>query len=792
MIFRKRRLIEVVWLVIGLTGCATYGAYQLDKRYGSALPENRRPADFNSQLSRTQRSSSQPSSTQQWHAVQNILNNRCVVCHSCNDAPCQLKLTSPEAVNRGASKIRVYDLRLKTANPTRMYIDAQSTLAWRHRGFYPVLNERRQTRQANLRAGLLARSLLLKRADAGSDLVRLSSQSELECPSIEEYDFFAQRHSGAGMPYGFSPLTEQEHQVMMDWLAGSAPMPKSNMQPKPELQASVNEWERFFNGDSNKQRLMSRYIYEHLFASDLYFSDQGNVQFFRLVRSSTPPGQPVKIISSRRPYDDPGVSRPYYRLRPIVETIVAKIHRPYLLNQVRMARYRELFLAENYQVTRLPGYDFRVASNPFQSFSQIPVVSRYRFLLDDAAHFVDGFIKGPVCRGQVALNVIRDRFWVFFVNPDHELNQEDAQFLAREIPNLRLPVEKSEYEAFNPVNWLEYSRAQKKYQRAKMEFLNEQLPDTQDVNLSLIWNGDGWNKNAALTVYRHFDSASVVTGLRGEAPKTAWIISYSLFERIHYLLVAGFDVFGNVGHQLTTRLYMDFLRMDGESNFLALLPLRSREKERASWYPGEVGEISEYLSDENGHYLRESGIHFDSDHPKRELFEKLDRYLGASISERHSSQQTSDWITQLSRVRGLPIAYLPELSFIVVEGEKLQVYSLIHDVAHTTVSHLMDEHKSLDPQQDTLSIVAGITGSYPNAIFYLKPAQLSEFAQTVAVIQSEQAYNALLKQYALDTRAKNFWPVSDKLHAYYRKHDPVAWGMLDYSRLYDRRPFFLQ
>ena len=118
----------------------------------------------------------------------------------------------------------------------------------------------------------------------------------------------------------------------------------------------------------------------------------------------------------------------------------------------------------------------------------------------------------------------------------------------------------------------------------------------------MIWNGHGLssqssepNKNAALTVFRHFDNATVVKGLQGPKPKTAWVISYSLLERIHYLLVAGFDVFGNVGHQLNTRLYMDFLRMKGESNFLMLLPEAFAEKEFLSWYQGAESEVEDYL-----------------------------------------------------------------------------------------------------------------------------------------------------------------------------------------------------
>jgi hypothetical protein len=46
----------------------------------------------------------------------------------------------------------------------------------------------------------------------------------------------------------------------------------------------------------------------------------------------------------------------------------------------------------------------------------------------------------------------------------------------------------------------------------------------QELNTDLLWSGDG-NPNATLTVCRHFDSASVLQGFVGQAPKTAWIIS---------------------------------------------------------------------------------------------------------------------------------------------------------------------------------------------------------------------------------------------------------------------------
>ena len=773
----KYKTISHLLMYLLLAGCATYSGYMMDSKYGKANVDNR------------QTSLLVKPELEEWHTVKDILNKRCVVCHSCNDAPCQLKLTSAAAIERGASKDKIYDLRLQALDPTRLNTDAQNNLEWRQKGFYPVLNERGQSSQANLRVGLMARALMLKKRDKGNNPVHLNSSTEFHCPSIEEYTLFERGHKNMGMPYGLSPLNDQEYNSLITWIEHSAPM-EDDTSLSDEESAYIAMWEKFLNGDSYKERLMSRYLYEHLFASDIYFSANSKRRFFEIVRSRTPPGQAIQLIVSRRPYDDPAVDRVYYRLRLREETAVAKTLRPYLWNKVRLARYRELFLADNYQVTRLPGYAFNVASNPFQSFVQIPVVSRYRFLLDDAAHFVDGFIKGPVCRGQVALNVIRDRFWLFFVNPEHPISHEDANFLAREIPNLRLPVVESEIAALNPVNWLTYSKAQKAFQKAKMEFLNQELPDSRDVNLSLIWNGDGWNQNAALTVYRHFDSASVVKGLKGPAPKTAWVISYSLFERIHYLLVAGFDVYGNVGHQLFTRMYMDFLRMDGESNFLALLPIKDREKERDDWYRDEVDTIKEYLSDDDGHYLRETGIHFSSKTPKLELYDKLSKRLGTSISARdYPSSDAPSWQQTLQQDKGISAAYLPELSFILlhdVAGE-IRVFTVIHDVAHKTVSHLLSEEDSLEPAEDTLSVSDGIIGAYPNAIFYVAEQDIDEFAKAVRRIRHETDYQALLQRYAILPESQDFWPISDKLHRFFSNAQPVNWGVLDYSRLYDKR-----
>jgi hypothetical protein len=101
--------------------------------------------------------------------------------------------------------------------------------------------------------------------------------------------------------------------------------------------------------------MMSRYIYEHLYLASLYFDDLSHRHFFRLVRSRTPPGKPIDFISTRRPYDDPGVERVYYRLDPIQISLHSKTHMPYQLSRARRARWTELFLDAPYDVRSLPG-----------------------------------------------------------------------------------------------------------------------------------------------------------------------------------------------------------------------------------------------------------------------------------------------------------------------------------------------------------------------------------------------------------------------------------------------------
>ena len=516
-----------------------------------------------------------------------------------------------------------------------------------------------------------------------------------------------------------------------------------------------------------------------------------DLRFFNIVRSSTPPGQPVKIIATRRPFGDPGVERVYYRLQEFVSTIVEKMHLPYALNEQRMQRWQSLFIDADYEVTKLPSYGQALASNPFVTFAAIPASSRYKFMLDEAQFSIDLFIKGPVCRGETALSVIDDNFWVFFVDPNDPNLQSETAVMAGKAKSLELPA--STEKIPNPLHrWHELRKQQAAFLKEKDKFLAESLKRSEDVTLELIWDGDGDNQNAALTVYRHFDSATVKKGLLGQAPKTAWLIGYPLLERIHYLLVAGYDVYGNLGHQMNTRLYMDFLRMEGEANFLLMLPEEARIRERDFWYRNVDDKVKAFVSNPSFENHSKPGIVYKTNDQKSELFEMLKVRLDKVLPTRHTmasvnSSQTREALDRLNKLAGAPVNLLPQSAFLQITGASADEYvKLLHNDGYANNTAFLNEKKNRLPEEDTLTVLSGFIGSYPSAFYVVDEKKISNFVDAVSKLKTESDYANLLDTYGIRRTNANFWQHSDMVHSAYKKVDPVNYGVFDYGRLENR------
>ncbi len=791
------RWLGLLLLSAALVGCAALVGSDLDTRFGPADP-----ARFDAPMYST--GAGQTSAIDYDREIKPLLDRRCVACHACYDAPCQLKLSSFEGLARGANPADPYAVRLLEAAPTRLFVDAQTNQEWRSKAFHPVLNERANNPQANREGSVMLRLLELKRqAPINRDALLpekefdLSLNREQQCPRVEQMGQFEAKHPHWGMPFGLPALSEAEHLLLTRWIEMGAP----RSAPAPIAQAEqalLSQWEGFLNGDSLKARLMSRYVYEHWFAAHFYFDAPAHAstkpQPYELLRSATPPGQPIQLIATRRPYDDPGVERVYYRLRQHRDSIVSKTHLPLRLNPARMKKMQSWFLDPAFEVSSLPSYAPDVATNPFVAFRQLPIDGRYRFMLEDAQFILSGFMKGPVCRGQIALNVINDHFWVLFADPVLEAERLDEELLASSYETLRMPAEQENMGGL--LRFKTYAEQERKYIRIKSDLMNRRFGKQSPLNLDMLWKGGSANNpNAALTALRHFDSATVLQGLVGERPQTVLVMGYPLFERIHYLLVSGFDIYGNVGHQLATRLYMDFLRMEGEFNFLAFLPRADRAEVHARWYRGASAAHVEQLQQMGQFFEQESGVQFKGTQPALEqVFAQLRRRFAPIDDARWQPESARldaasiALLQQLSQVQGRAAALMPELSFLSVEDEQGQVqhFSLLRNSAHLNVATPFKEERTRVPEEDRLLLLRGFAGAYPNALLQVRGADIEAFVRGVQKARTESDYAALMTRFGVRRTSPAFWAHSDSLYQAYQRLAPNEAGLFDFSRLENR------
>jgi len=742
--------------------------------------------------------------------VKPILERKCVACHACYDAPCQLILTSPDGLLRGASEKQVYDrTRLEDMAPTRLFTDAQTTDEWRRKGFFSALNARGGALDDNLAQSLLYRMIELGRTHGLAPNapvpkeIALGFKRENACPAPEDFADYARDKPQQGMPLAITGLTDGEYRTLRQWIREGAVIDAQPSAPGPAEQASIGRWEAFFNRPAPKSQLVSRYLYEHLFAAHLYFSDLQTGNFFELVRSSTPPGSPIRVIATVRPNDDPGGPL-YYRIRKVNSTIVHKTHMAYALDDERMARFEALFLASDWDVEQLPDYSRKTAVNPFATFAAIPARARYQFLLDSSEFFVKTFIRGPVCAGQVATNVIEDQFFVVFLDPDADLSVTDPSYLAKIQPHLVL-VPEEEGLLTLPFDWNQRKNERNRYRILRGQAYRDRQP--QGPSLQDLWDGEGVNDNAALTVFRNFDNAMVTKGFVGDVPETLWVMDYPLFERSYYLLVANFNVFGTLATQIETRFYFDLIRSEGEDNFLHFMPPQARTQLRESWYRGSENQIGIRTTYDIVNEDLPVRIEYASADPKAEFVSLVAARLqglagppdvlnrcaeppcfepGAGPAVRRVDASLQTLTSKPAALDGMGfVNFMPDVSFLRVrtgDPDADLAYTLVRNKAHTNVAFMFEEEDRREPGKDTLTAFRGLIGSYPNFMFDLPLESIEAFAEALRAARTPERFFEVVHRYGLPRTHPDIWANFQWFVDYMRRGDPIEAGVYDMNR----------
>jgi hypothetical protein len=130
---------------------------------------------------------------------------------------------------------------------------------------------------------------------------------------------------------------------------------------------------------------------------------------------------------------------------------------------------------------------------------------------------------------------------------------------------------------------------------------------------------------------------------------------------------------------------------------------------------------------------------------------------------------------------------MPEVALLRVkrpEGNDL-VYSMINDNAHTNVAFLFAESLRREPEKDTLTIMRGQIGSYPNFFFVVDALRLKDFVRDLTAVRSEKDWRAFAAAYGVRRSSPIFWETADFFQDEMTRQHPSEAGLLDLNRYVD-------
>lgn len=713
--------------------------------------------------------------------VQPVLAQRCVTCHGCATAGCQLKLTAFEGVARGATKHNLFAPALFSlpTGPTRLK-DATTVEQWREKKFYSVTDGGRDS---------IMYRLLQHGAAENGESFDLANPFNLYKDKAENYLFEALdtksalekrlASTGVGMPFGLPSLPSAESSILMKWIEQGA------KGPSPEAQAiletardpeRVKAWEDFLNQESPKARLASRYLFEHMYFGKIHLDDStsGKGDLFEIVRAKNRTGSVQEIVTDRV-LDDPHGPF-FYRLKKHTQIVSQKDNIVFHLTDAKRKHYDELLFKSAWDAGP-PSY---ASSNPFQYFEKIPGTIRSRFMLEHSAEIIDSMVKNDVCTGSNATYAIRDRFSIWWLKPESDPSALDPQLGTSGYPA-------------DPENRVTDLFFENSFEAA----MKKVKPN--GFSVEDLWDGDKTQKNAWVTVLRHGKNASSHVGVMAQFPETMWVLSYANFERLYYDLVVDFRAWENAAHKLGTWRTMSAIRANAEDTFLLFMPESRRNDIRKAWTPGLASFTESAMKGEG----IPSGVpNLDPNRPVEDLVSKVRAYFGDKIVAKDvlnpdpmhaepapvpgsitTEANVDTALYSLTAARGGFSAALPNVTWVTIKnGDQSYLYSIIANRIYWSNSRVIaNSFPSVNrrPELDSLSIVRGHIGSFPELFLNIP---INEVAEVVRLGNgSPQDRLQVRMKYEVRRNSAEFWKYLDAEHARTFKENPLESGIIDTS-----------
>jgi len=256
------------------------------------------------------------------------------------------------------------------------------------------------------------------------------------------------------------------------------------------------------------------------------------------------------------------------------------------------------------------------------------------------------------------------------------------------------------------------------------------------------------------------------------------------------------------------RRYMDYLRIEGELNFLQFMPEPARLPMLKSWYLGD--RAVENVDMDQVRLSRPSRVPFTTDDPKREFLELLvarhfprDRGIHFDpinyIGRDEPVPMPARFDSNESLLDGFRALTAPGTGFIrhVTDQEvnvlftRLRIsesedvfFTIVINRWHDNVNSMFRESDTLDPAKDTIHFLPGSISSYPNYFFDVAAEDLPGFFDLLANFDGSPAYLAKVDEYGINRSDPRFWPAYDWFQRKLDEADAVETGRYDLNRYY--------
>lgn len=727
--------------------------------------------------------------------IQPIFERRCVVCHSCFEAPCQLKLTSPQLLMRGATQ------HITTGHLTAsLRTDLLFTLAEQRKGgFYSVIPEKpgqdslmgALLKEGNDRNGLPPEEYVPpEKRQCVASTVKWNELNSLEKKKL-------------GMPYYMAPIEEQEYKDLTAWIDKGAPLPSEkelDVLAQPKSPKVIQHWEDFMNAPAWKARWTSRYLYEHLFTAHLYFEESPG-EFYEIVRSKTAAPEKIEEIAAERPYTMPSewVNDFSYRLRKVQQTIVQKQHFVYKISKNTISELQKLFWEPKWNSSpEAKPFSFE-DRNPFIAFEHIPANSRYRWMLKNAKMLLDMDMRSDNCHGEGATGPLHESFLVLFLKPESDVTVQIPDFFKYANPYLGM----TNVSFSNVLLQAEYKSNQVAYSKIKQHYQQHLFP--KGLAFEDIWNGEQGTQMPLFTITHHEKTASVHDGAFGPQQRVSLLFDYATFERLYYNCVALTTLFDKITDKMGTVWYLRDVGREVEEQMLSFIPEDLRETVRAEWIQGEGTrnryDDSRFALPFNENLLARKDLSVDPKRPFESMMDymllKSGRFTQQIVGNNHypiskgsneyyKFKALSEYMSQeIVAGEGHRAQHFPNISYIAVEGPSgVHYYTVVANRYYDYVNYIPYRAAPADKlgrhaAKDYLTIFQDIQINYPGKIYVVKEAEVESFMNKMKSVSSREKYVKFDKTYGLQKMSPQFWQTIDAIQSHFIQLDPINNGILD-------------